>query len=237
MKKLVVLSGAGMSADSGLKTFRDSGGLWEGHDVMQVASPEAYAKNPDLVLEFYNQRRRQLKSAVPNAGHQALASLESHFDVTIVTQNVDDLHERAGSTRVLHLHGELLKVRSTGPNNTVYSWEDDLLPKDSCEEGYPLRPHIVWFGEPVPLLEEAAKLTLQADFLIVVGTSLQVYPAAGLIHYRKQGVPLYFVDPNPSLNEGDLDHLEIIQERAAVGLPILANRLIGKGSGYVGPNP
>ena len=237
MKKLVVLSGAGMSADSGLKTFRDSGGLWEGHDVMQVASPEAYATNPELVLEFYNQRRRQLKSAVPNAGHQALASLESHFDVSIVTQNVDDLHERAGSTRVLHLHGELLKVRSTGPNNTVYPWKDDLLPKDRCEDGYPLRPHIVWFGEPVPLLEESAKLTLQADFLIVVGTSLQVYPAAGLIHYRKQGVPLYFVDPNPSLNAGDLDHLEILPERAAVGLPILANRLIGKASGYVGPNP
>ena len=237
MKKLVVLSGAGMSADSGLKTFRDSGGLWEGHDVMQVASPEAYATNPDLVLEFYNQRRRQLKSAVPNAGHKALASLESHFDVSIVTQNVDDLHERAGSTRVLHLHGELLKVRSTGPNNTVYPWKDDLLSKDRCEEGYPLRPHIVWFGEPVPLLEEAAKLTLQADFLIVVGTSLQVYPAAGLIHYRKQGVPLYFVDPKPTLSAGDLDHLEILPERAAVGLPILANRLIGKGSGYVGPSP
>lgn len=237
MKKLVVLSGAGMSADSGLKTFRDSGGLWEGHDVMQVASPEAYAREPELVLKFYNERRRQLKSAVPNAGHRALAFLESHFDVHIVTQNVDDLHERAGSTRVLHLHGELLKVRSTGPKETVYAWEDDLLPKDRCEEGYPLRPHIVWFGEPVPLLEEAAGLAMQADLLIVVGTSLQVYPAAGLIHYRRPGVPLYFVDPNPKLRKGDLDHLEILPERAAVGLPILADRLVGKASGSVGPNP
>ncbi|MFZ9031655.1 MAG: SIR2 family NAD-dependent protein deacylase [Robiginitalea sp.] len=237
MKKLVVLSGAGMSADSGLKTFRDSGGLWEGHDVMQVASPEAFSKNPELVMEFYNQRRRQLKSAVPNAGHLALASLETHFDVCIVTQNVDDLHERAGSTRVLHLHGELLKARSTGPANTVYPWEGDLHLQDRCEAGFPLRPHIVWFGEPVPLLEEAAVLTMQADLLIVVGTSLQVYPAAGLIHYRRQGVPLYFVDPNPSLNAGDLDHLEILPERAASGLPILANRLIYRGSGSVGPNP
>lgn len=237
MKKLVVLSGAGMSADSGLKTFRDSGGLWEGHDVMQVASPEGYSKNPELVLEFYNQRRRQLKSASPNAGHRALASLESYYEVSIITQNVDDLHERAGSTQVLHLHGELLKVRSTGPQNTVYPWEGDLLSSDRCKEGYPLRPHIVWFGEPVPLLEDAANLTLQADLLIVVGTSLQVYPAAGLIHYRRSGVPLYFVDPNPSLNAGDLDHLEILQERAAVGLPILVNRLVDKGSGYAGPNP
>lgn len=237
MKKLVVLSGAGMSADSGLKTFRDSGGLWEGHDVTKVATPEAYEQNPELVLEFYNQRRRQLKSAAPNAGHRALASLESHFEVCIVTQNVDDLHERAGSTRVVHLHGELLKARSTGPTRTVYHWEDDLFAKDRCEEGYPLRPHIVWFGEPVPLLEVAANLTLQADLLIVVGTSLQVYPAASLIYYRKKGVPLYLVDPNPSLNAGDLDHLEILPERAAVGLPILVNRLIDKRIGYVGPNP
>jgi NAD-dependent deacetylase len=237
MKKLVVLSGAGMSADSGLKTFRDSGGLWEGHDVMQVASPQAYAQDPELVLEFYNQRRRQLQEATPNAGHRALASLESHFEVNIVTQNVDDLHERAGSSRVLHLHGELLKVRSTGPKETVYSWKDDLLPEDRCAEGYPLRPHIVWFGEPVPLLEAAAHLTMLADLLIVVGTSLQVYPAAGLIHYRRQGVPLYFVDPNPNLRAGDLEQLEILPQRAAVGLPILVNRLVGKASGSGGPSP
>ncbi|MEJ2585072.1 MAG: NAD-dependent deacylase [Robiginitalea sp.] len=237
MKKLVVLSGAGMSADSGLKTFRDSGGLWEGHDVMRVASPEGYAQNPELVLEFYNQRRRQLREASPNDGHRALASLESHFEVTIVTQNVDDLHERAGSTRVLHLHGELLKARSTGPKKTVYRWEEDIHPEDRCEDGYPLRPHIVWFGEPVPLLEAAAELTLQADLLVVVGTSLQVYPAAGLIHYRREGVPLYFVDPNPSLSAGALEHLEILRERAAVGLPILANHLIDKGSGFGGPSP
>ena len=237
MKKLVVLSGAGMSADSGLKTFRDSGGLWEGHDVMQVASPEAYARNPELVLEFYNQRRRQLQTAVPNAGHRALVSLESHFEVSIVTQNVDDLHERAGSNYVIHLHGELLKVRSTGPQKTVYPWKEDLHSEDRCEAGYPLRPHIVWFGEQVPLLEEAANLTRQADMLLVVGTSMQVYPAASLIHYRRQGVPLYFVDPKPNLSPGDLDHLEILPERAAVGLPILANRLVDTAYGSGQPNP
>ncbi len=237
MKKLVVLSGAGMSADSGLKTFRDAGGLWEGHDVTQVATPEAFARNPERVLEFYNQRRRQLREAKPNAGHRALASLESHYEVTIITQNVDDLHERAGSSQVLHLHGELLKVRSTGPKKTVYPWKDDLLLEDRCEAGYPLRPHIVWFGEPVPLLEAAARLTLEADLLIVVGTSLQVYPAASLIHYRREGVPLYFVDPKPNLSPGDLDQLEIFAERAAVGLPILANRLVGKASGFGKPSP
>lgn len=237
MKKVVVLSGAGISADSGLRTFRDAGGLWEGHDVMEVASPEGYARNPALVLEFYNQRRRQLLQVSPNPGHLALVELERHFEVDVVTQNVDDLHERAGSSRVLHLHGELLKARSTGPGQRVYPWRRDLLPSDRCSEGYPLRPHIVWFGEAVPLLDQAAALTMLADILIVVGTSLQVYPAAGLIHYRKAGSSIYLVDPTPNLREGDLESLEIITERAATGLPILVRRLIDTGHGSGGPTP
>ena len=237
MKKIVVLSGAGMSADSGINTFRDSGGLWEGHDVMEVASPEGFRRNPDLVLDFYNQRRRQLFEVVPNAGHRILATLESHFEVQIITQNVDDLHERAGSSQVLHLHGELLKARSTGPNQRVYPWKTDLGPKDSCEEGYPLRPHIVWFGEAVPLLGTAAEWVMDAEILIVVGTSLQVYPAAGLLGYKKPGVPLYLVDPNPSLSAGDMDMLHILPERAATGLPILANQLIDTWRGSDSPNP
>ncbi|MDM9630551.1 SIR2 family NAD-dependent protein deacylase [Robiginitalea aurantiaca] len=226
MKKLVVLSGAGMSADSGIDTFRDSGGLWEGHDVMEVASPQGFERNPGLVLDFYNKRRQQLFEVVPNAGHQTLAALEKHFEVHIVTQNVDDLHERAGSTRVMHLHGELLKARSTGPSQKVYRWEKDIYPEDRCQEGFPLRPHIVWFGEAVPLLDNAVDLVMQADILLVVGTSLQVYPAAGLLGYKRFGVPLYLVDPNPSLKQGDMDHLTILAEKAAKGLPILANQLL-----------
>ncbi len=226
-----------MSADSGISTFRDSGGLWEGHDVMEVASPEGYRKNPDLVLDFYNKRRRQLFEVVPNAGHRILADLESYFEIQIITQNVDDLHERAGSSKVLHLHGELLKARSTGPNQRVYPWKKDLGPADYCEEGYPLRPHIVWFGEAVPLLEIAAELVMDAEILIVVGTSLQVYPAAGLLGYKKRGVPLYFIDPNPSLNAGDLDTLSILREKAATGLPILADQLIDTWRGSDSPMP
>lgn len=237
MKRIAILSGAGMSADSGLKTFRDSGGLWEGHDVTEVASPEGFARNPSLVQDFYNQRRRQLLQAAPNAGHRALATLESHFEVEIITQNVDDLHERAGSSRVLHLHGELLKARSTGPRETVYPWHRDITPEDRCEEGYPLRPHIVWFGEPVPLLEAAAALTMQADVLIVVGTSLQVYPAASLIHYRSPGSPVFLVDPNPNLRTGELPGLEIVEAKAAEGLPILVRRLIDTAGGSARPTP
>lgn len=226
MKKIVVLSGAGMSADSGINTFRDSGGLWEGHDIMEVASPQGYQRNPTLVLDFYNKRRKQLFEVSPNAGHRVLSELEAYFEVSIVTQNVDDLHERAGSTNVLHLHGELLKARSTGPGQKVYRWEKDILAQDKCPDGYPLRPDIVWFGEAVPLLENAAELVLKADILLVVGTSLQVYPAAGLLGYKKIGVPVYLVDPNPSLSEGDLDNLTILSEKAATGLPILADQLI-----------
>lgn len=225
MKRLVVLSGAGVSADSGIRTFRDSGGLWEGHAVEEVATPEGFRRNPERVLDFYNQRRRQLGGVTPNAGHLALAQLEEFYQTTIITQNVDDLHERAGSSRVIHLHGELLKARSTGPNARVFPWTKDIAPGDHCPDGFQLRPHIVWFGEEVPLLQRAAEVTAEADILIIVGTSMQVYPAAGLVHYKKQGVPLYFVDPDPSVRPGEHGNLEIIRERASVGLPILARRL------------
>jgi len=217
-----------MSADSGLRTFRDADGLWEGHDVMQVASPQGFASNPELVLDFYNQRRRQLKEAEPNAGHTALATLEQHFDVSIITQNVDDLHERAGSSKVLHLHGELFKIRSTGNPHDVQFWTEDILVGDLCEKGHQLRPHIVWFGEDVPLLTEAARITAGADILIIIGTSMQVYPAASLIHYVRSGIPKYFVDPNPTLSAHQYDNLEIITKRAAEGVPILVADLVGK---------
>ncbi len=217
-----------MSADSGIKTFRDADGLWEGHDVMKVASPQGFANNPGLVLDFYNQRRRQLLKVEPNAGHEALASLEKRFKVNIITQNIDDLHERAGSTDVLHLHGELLKVRSTGDPFDIKEWQNDLNLGDHCTKGYQLRPHIVWFGEDVPLLARAAELTNQADIVIVVGTSMQVYPAAGLINYAKRNTPMYFVDPRPSISEDHFDNLKIIAERAATGIPTLVADLIDR---------
>jgi NAD-dependent deacetylase len=227
-KKIVILTGAGMSADSGLKTFRDEDGLWEGHDVMEVASPHGFARNPDLVLEFYNQRRRQLLSAAPNEGHKALALLEDHYDVTIVTQNIDDLHERAGSSNVLHLHGELFKVRSTGNPGLVLDWKTDITVGSKCPEGHQLRPHIVWFGEEVPLLPRAASITQNADILLIIGTSLQVYPAAGLIHYANPGTPMYLVDPKPTLGSGDFPNLQVIAQKAAVGVPTLVADLIRK---------
>jgi NAD-dependent deacetylase len=226
MYKIVVLSGAGMSAESGISTFRDSGGLWEGHDIMEVASPEGFRRNPNLVQDFYNKRRQQLLEVQPNDGHRSLAALEAHFEVEIITQNVDDLHERAGSSSVLHLHGELLKARSTGPRQTIYPWSKNIGSEDYCEDGYPLRPHIVWFGEAVPLLEIAVEKVTQADLLIVVGTSLQVYPAAGLLAYKRPGVPAYLIDPNPNLVQGDMDNLKILVAKAATGLPILAAQII-----------
>ncbi|MCX2720210.1 SIR2 family NAD-dependent protein deacylase [Lentiprolixibacter aurantiacus] len=226
-RKIVILTGAGMSADSGLKTFRDEDGLWEGHDVMEVASPQGFARNPNLVLEFYNQRRRQLLSAHPNEGHKALALLEKHYDVTIVTQNIDDLHERAGSSRVIHLHGELFKVRSTGNPELIMDWKTDLIMGSTCPEGHQLRPHIVWFGEEVPLLPVAANITQTADILLIIGTSLQVYPAASLIHYANPGIPIYLVDPRPTLGSGDLPNLNVITQTAASGVPALVADLIG----------
>jgi NAD-dependent deacetylase len=218
MKKIVALTGAGMSAESGLKTFRDADGLWEGHDVMEVASPQGWYTDPLLVLDFYNQRRKQLLNVEPNAGHNLLAELESRFEVEIVTQNVDDLHERSGSSKVLHLHGELLKVRSTLKDNLVYDWRKDLNQGDLCELGSQLRPHIVWFGEAVPLLEQAIDITATADILIIIGTSMQVYPAASLINYAKPGVPIYFIDPNPAISESYYANLSIIPEKAGDGL-------------------
>ena len=227
-KRIVVLTGAGMSADSGIKTFRDAGGLWEGHDVMEVASPYGFARNPSLVLDFYNQRRRQLLEVVPNQGHKMLVELERHFKVTVITQNIDDLHERAGSSHVLHLHGELLKVRSTGDETFVLYWKKDLNLGDTCSKGYQLRPHIVWFGEEVPLLSEAAQITATADILIIIGTSMQVYPAAGLLSYAKPQTPVYFIDPKPSISALNYDNLTIIEATAAKGVPTLVADLIHK---------
>jgi NAD-dependent deacetylase len=197
-KKLVVLTGAGMSAESGISTFRDSGGLWEQHRVEDVATPEGWMANPVLVHQFYNERRKQLIEAKPNLGHYALAELEQDFDVHVITQNVDDLHERAGSLKVLHLHGELMKMRSTGPGEEVFD-VDPAKPEygleDKCPKGYPLRPHIVWFGEMVPEYENAASVASKADILLIIGTSMQVYPAAGLLHYVQPTVPVYLIDP------------------------------------------
>ena len=227
-KKIVVLTGAGVSAESGINTYRDADGLWEGHDVMEVASPQGFAKNPELVLDFYNQRRRQLFTVDPNAAHASLVDLEKHFDVNIVTQNVDDLHERAGSSNVLHLHGELLKARSVANEENVLSWKTDLNLGDLCENGHQLRPHIVWFGEQVPLLEKAVEITEKADILIIIGTSMQVYPAAGLINFIAPGTPIYFVDPKPSVSKSEYGNLTIIQNTAAKGVPTLIADLIDK---------
>jgi len=218
-KKVAVLTGAGISAESGLKTFRDSGGLWEGHDVTKVATPEAWASDRSLVIEFYNQRRKQALEVEPNAGHLALADLEEHFEVVIITQNVDALHERAGSTQVIHLHGELGKVRSSLDPELVYEldgWE--LKEGDKCPKGSQLRPHIVWFGEAVPLMEDAMKEVLEADIFIVAGTSLEVYPAAGLIDFIKPEVPKFVIDPKiPSITLGN--NFYIYEENASTGLP------------------
>ncbi|GAB4510137.1 MAG: NAD-dependent deacylase [Allomuricauda sp.] len=224
--KIVVLTGAGMSAESGLKTFRDENGLWEGHDVMEVASPQGFARNPELVLEFYNQRRRQLLEVSPNPGHQALAKLEQAFDVSIVTQNVDNLHEKAGSSHVIHLHGELFKVRSTVDESHVLDWQKDLVLGDTDPNGHQLRPHIVWFGEMVPMLEVAAEITQQAEILIVVGTSMQVYPAASLIHYAPNRTPIYFIDPRPNIRSSDFEQLTVIPKTAAQGVPNLVEELL-----------
>ncbi|WP_273569117.1 SIR2 family NAD-dependent protein deacylase [Maribacter halichondriae] len=227
MKKIVVLTGAGISAESGLKTFRDADGLWEGHDVMQVASPQSFFENPELVLEFYNQRRRQLASVSPNKAHLALVELERYFDVSIITQNVDNLHEQAGSNHVTHLHGELLKARCTRSEDFVIDWKSDLNLGDLSENGHQLRPHIVWFGEQVPFLQSAIEITATANILIIVGTSMQVYPAAGLINFVGLGTPIYFVDPRPNVAAGDYNDLKIITETAVNGLPILVADLIG----------
>nr|WP_315149835.1 NAD-dependent deacylase [uncultured Flavobacterium sp.] len=225
-KKLVVLTGAGISAESGIKTFRDSDGLWEGHNVMDVATPEGWHKNPALVLDFYNQRRTQLKEVQPNLGHQILAELENDFDVYIITQNVDNLHERAGSKNVIHLHGELLKVRSTKNENYILDWTEDLNFGDTDQQGNQLRPHIVWFGEQVPALEDAITITEQADFFAVIGTSLQVYPAASLINFTPKNTPIYYIDPKPIKIPHLRNPLEVIPNIASEGVRILKEKLL-----------
>ena len=226
-KKLVVLTGAGISAESGIKTFRDADGLWEGHDVMEVASYDGWLKNKSLVLDFYNQRRRQLKEVTPNNGHLVLAELEKDFEVYIITQNVDNLHEQAGSSKVLHLHGELLKVRGDHPDaKHVLEWKEDVKVGDTDSDGHQLRPHIVWFGEMVPALDEAIQLTKQADYLAVIGTSLQVYPAAGLMHYANPSVPVFYVDPRPASIHNLSNPLEVMAMNANEGVPILKERLL-----------
>lgn len=211
-----------MSAESGIKTFRDEDGLWEGHDVMQVASPEGFRRNPELVFEFYNQRRRQLLSVKPNKAHYNLVDLEKYFDVEIITQNIDNLHEKAGSTKVTHLHGELLKVRSTYNDNIVLNWMKDLHLGDLGPDNKQLRPHIVWFGEMVPMLDKAIEITSKADILIIIGTSMQVYPAASLVNFIKPKTPIYFIDPKPSITKNDFNNLKIISDFASEG----TNKLI-----------
>ncbi|MDX1672306.1 MAG: NAD-dependent deacylase [Balneolaceae bacterium] len=225
-EKIIVLTGAGMSADSGLKTFRGSGGLWEGHDVREVATPEAWKRDPETVLRFYNERRRQIYQVEPNAGHKALARLEEAYDVTIVTQNVDNLHERAGSSDVLHLHGELSKVRSEKDRSLIYDIGDDEIEVgDTAEDGAQLRPHVVWFGEMVPMMEEAASTVAEADILIVIGTSLVVYPAAGLVNYAPDEIPKYIIDPSKPEIFG-YSEWEHIQKTAAKGTPELVDKLL-----------
>ncbi len=226
MKRIVILTGAGMSAESGISTFRDSNGLWQNHRIEEVASPEAWALHPERVLEFYNQRRKQLFEVKPNTGHFALVRLEKKYNVQIVTQNVDDLHERAGSSHVLHLHGELKKARSTIDPKLIYElnhWELKL--GDKCEKGSQLRPHIVWFGEAVPMIEKAAEIAKSADIFMVVGTSMVVYPAAGLIHYVERKTPKYYVDPKAFTVHG-ITNLEVIREKAGKALPHLVDRLL-----------
>jgi NAD-dependent deacetylase len=225
-QKVVVLSGAGISAESGIKTFRDANGLWEGYDVMEVASPEGWEDNPEMVLKFYNQRRAQLFEVQPNLGHFALAELESRFHVEIITQNVDNLHEMAGSSNVTHLHGELLKVRSTLDQTLVYDWRTDLKLGDFCEKGAQLRPHIVWFGEQVPLIEKAIEIITDASIVIVVGTSMQVYPAAGLINYAPIESKKFYVDPKPAHLIKNYKNLSILSKTATLGLPEIVQSLM-----------
>lgn len=225
-KKLVVLTGAGISAESGIKTFRDSDGLWEGHDVMEVATPEGWRKNPTLVLDFYNQRRKQLLEVQPNLAHQVLVDLEQDFEVHIVTQNVDDLHERAGSQNVLHLHGELLKVRSTRNESYVLDWTGDLQLGDCDANGAQLRPHIVWFGEAVPALEAAIDLVEQADYIAIIGTSLQVYPAAGLTDFAPKNVPIFYIDPKATMISNVKNPLTCIAMKATEGILVLQQKLL-----------
>jgi NAD-dependent deacetylase len=225
-KKLVVLSGAGMSAESGIRTFRDSNGLWEEYDVMEVASIEGWRKNPELMLRFYNERRKQMFECEPNKGHSLLAELEKEFDVRIVTQNIDNLHEKAGSSKVLHLHGELSKARSSTDPSLVYSiGNKEIHLGEKCEKGSQLRPFVVWFGEEVPAMDEAAQIVESAEILCIIGTSLNVYPAAGLLHYAPYGCPVYLIDPNPPTELPK--RVQVIALGASEGVAELISRIKG----------
>ncbi|NJC27115.1 NAD-dependent deacylase [Neolewinella antarctica] len=219
MKNIVILSGAGVSAESGIATFRDSNGLWENHRVEDVASPEGFARDPELVLNFYNQRRAQLHTVAPNRGHELIAGLEKDHNVTVVTQNIDDLHERAGSTNVIHLHGELFKARAVNDREPPVAWKGDIRVGDLTESGQQLRPHIVWFGEAVPEIERAADVVSRADLIIIVGTSMQVYPAAGLVGYAPPNAPIIYIDPKPSINhELSRRDITVIEKRGSEGM-------------------
>lgn len=228
MKKVIVLTGAGISAESGISTFRDADGLWEGHDVMAVASPQGWDDNQTLVLDFYNQRRRQLKDVSPNAAHKAIKDLEEQYEVVVITQNVDDLHERAGSKNIIHLHGQLNKVRSTVNPGLIYDWTDDLQPGDQCDDGHQLRPHIVWFGEMVPMLESAIQQCETGDIFIIIGTSMQVYPAASLISFAPKFSQIYYIDPKPNISYelSVRQGLKVIKEKATIGVVSLVDELL-----------
>ena len=225
MKKIIVFSGAGISAESGLKTFRDSDGLWEKYDLREVATPEAWTKDPKLVLEFYNMRRKQVLESLPNKSHFALVDLEKKFDVQIITQNIDDLHERAGSSKVLHLHGEILKARSTFNNNQYDIDGSELNYGDNCKHNSQLRPDVVWFGESVPKMTNATELCKEADLLIIIGTSLTVYPAANIVDFVPDYCQKYLIDPKEVLLNG-IKNLTVIKEKASIGIPILANKFL-----------
>jgi len=224
-KHIVVLSGAGISAESGLKTFRDSDGLWMGYNVEDVATPGGFKKNPQLVLNFYNERRRDVAAAQPNAAHIGLAELEKDFDVTVITQNIDDLHERGGSTNVLHLHGEIFKMRSAADEDTIYEIRGDINVGDLADDGLQLRPYIVWFEEPVPMMEKAAALLYDCDYFVVIGTSLQVYPAASLLHYAPAFLPKFIIDKKiPSVSS--YPNMHLIEKSATQGVEELKKLLL-----------
>lgn len=226
MKQIVVFTGAGISAESGIKTFRDSGGLWENYAIEDVATPQAWYKNPELVLEFYNQRRKQVIQAIPNAAHLALVELEKSFEVTVITQNIDDLHERAGSSHVVHLHGEIMKSRSSMNSALIYAMQtDSILLGDKCEKGSQLRPHIVWFGEAVPMMEEAIAITEKANIFMVIGTSLAVYPAASLLQYTSVHATTILVDPHANEQQFP-NHFTVLAKNASEGVPEIVEKLM-----------
>src|SRR5688572_13835118 len=230
MRKIVVLTGAGISAESGIKTFRDAGGLWEGHRIEDVATPEAWRRQPQVVLDFYNERRKQLLSVEPNEAHKRLVDLEENNNVIIITQNVDDLHERAGSTNIIHLHGELLKVRGTNNERYVVEWKKDISLGDCCPEGTQLRPHIVWFGEMVPMLERAVEEIADANIVMVIGSSMQVYPAASVVGFAPPDAAIFYIDPHPQINYELAMRvgLEVIAKPATVGVNDVVERLLNR---------